>query len=121
MLRPVWYFVDYAGDKIANIYGMGNPILWWLGIPAIVFTAYHALKNVIEIGNYRDWIFNFLAPLGPRSSHYVLYHYLPSVPFSALLWPILFSKLPRWATITSSILILGAFIYFYPMGRHSPS
>ena len=36
MLRPVWYFVDYAGDKIANIYGMGNPILWWLGIPAIV-------------------------------------------------------------------------------------
>src|SRR3989339_1083471 len=52
MLRPVWYFVDYAGDKIANIYAMGNPILWWLGIPAILYTLYSAFKT----RSWRLWL-----------------------------------------------------------------
>lgn len=115
-LRPVWYFVDYSiPGKIANIYAMGNPILWWLGIPAVVFTAVHALRAkswklwLIVIGYLSFWL-----PWARAPRIMFLYHYLPSVPFLCLALAYTLSKLPRWATLASSILILGSFIFFFP-------
>ena len=115
MLRPVWYFVDYAGTEIANIYGMGNPILWWLGIPALLYTLYSSLKT----RSWRLWlvICGFLAfwlPWARAPRIMFLYHYLPSVPFLCIALAYSLSKFPRWVTLGSSILILGSFIYFYP-------
>ena len=31
-VRPVWYYVKYLGDKISNIYALGNPLILWLGL-----------------------------------------------------------------------------------------
>ncbi len=123
MLRPVWYFVDYAGNTIANIYGMGNPVLWWLGIPAIFYTLYSAFKT----RSWRLWIIitgflMFWLPWARAPRIMFLYHYLPSVPFLCIASAYSLSKLPKWATLTSGVLVLGAFIYFYPIwiGIHIP-
>lgn len=123
MLRPVWYFVDYAQNSIANIYAMGNPVLWWLGIPAILYTLYSALKT----RSWRLWlvISGFLAfwlPWARAPRIMFLYHYLPSIPFLCIALAYSLSKLPKWATLTSGILVLGAFVYFYPIwvGIHLP-
>lgn len=123
MLRPVWYFVDYAGDKIANIYGMGNPILWWLGIPAIIFTTYSALRTK----SWKLWIIitgflTFWLPWARAPRIMFLYHYLPSIPFLCIALAYTLSRLPKWVTLGSSVLILGSFIYFYPIwvGIHLP-
>ncbi|MDP2860747.1 MAG: phospholipid carrier-dependent glycosyltransferase, partial [bacterium] len=44
LVRPVWYYVNYGSSalggssqvgQVANIYAMGNPIIWWGGIVAI--------------------------------------------------------------------------------------
>ena len=123
MFRPVWYFVDYASNTIANIYGMGNPILWWLGIPAILYTLYSAFKT----RSWRLWIIitGFLAfwlPWARAPRIMFLYHYLPSIPFLCIALSYTLSKLPKWVTLGSSILVLGSFIYFYPIwvGTHLP-
>ena len=116
MLRPVWYFVDYAGTKIANIYGMGNPILWWLGIPALLYTLYSSLKT----RSWRLWlvICGFLAfwlPWARAPRIMFLYHYLPSVPFLYIALAYTLQKFNN-KFITFGILGLGfvAFVYFYP-------
>jgi len=114
-IRPIWYFVDYAGDKIANIYAMGNPVLWWLSIPAIAFTIYYALKH-------KDWnlwlvvcgLLIFWLPWARAPRIMFIYHYLPNVPFLCLALVFTLSKLPKGVVLGSSILILGAFVYFFP-------
>lgn len=124
MLRPVWYFVDYAGDKIANIYGMGNPILWWLGIPAIIFTAYYALKKrdwklgIIVIGYLTFWL-----PWARAPRIMFLYHYLPSVPFFCIALTYCLSKISnKYLTFSILGLVFVSFAYFYPIwvGIHLP-
>lgn len=125
MLRPVWYYVDYSrSGLIANIYAMGNPLLWWLGLPAIPFIIYYSLQTK----NWRLWViiagfFTFWLPWARAPRIMFIYHYLPSVPFLCLALAYTLSKLPKKLTLTSSILILGSFIYFYPnwTAIHLPS
>src|SRR6185369_7985242 len=38
-LRPVWMYVKYDGNTIANIYSQGNPALFWLGDVAVIATV----------------------------------------------------------------------------------
>ena len=81
-LYPVWYFVDYKGDKIANIFTSGNPILFWLASVAFVFTIWEAIKTrskklfIIILGFSIFWL---PWALSPRIMF--LYHFSPSVPF----------------------------------------
>lgn len=115
LFRPVWYFVDYGQGIIANIYAMGNPLLWWAGIPALLYTLYSARKT----RSWRLWLIiagylTFWLPWARAPRIMFLYHYLPSVPFLCIALAYSFSRLPRWVTLASGILILGSFIYFYP-------
>ena len=123
MIRPVWYFVDYAQNSVANIYAMGNPLLWWLGIPAIFYTLYSAFKT----RSWRLWLvisgfLTFWLPWAHAPRIMFLYHFLPAVPFMCIALAYSLSRLPRWVTLASSILVLGSFIYFFPhwTGMHIP-
>ena len=45
-LKPVWFYQgSFANSTAASIYDAGNVILWWVGIPAMVFVAYQAFKT----------------------------------------------------------------------------
>ncbi len=124
MLRPVWYFVDYAGNTIANIYGMGNPILWWLGIPAIIYTFYSSLKT----RSWRLWIIItgfliFWLPWARAPRIMFLYHYLPSIPFLCIALAYCLSKISnKYLTFGILGLVFISFAYFYPhwVGIHLP-
>ncbi|MBI2009684.1 MAG: glycosyltransferase family 39 protein [Candidatus Chisholmbacteria bacterium] len=111
LLRPVWYYVDYAENQIANIYALGNPIIFWGGLVAVLYVLATLLKGILIKRKFS--IFNFeLAKNGgrgePRRSHFqfsillagylafllpwalsprimFLYHYLPSIPFMVIL------------------------------------
>src|SRR5262249_21818129 len=45
--KPVWYYVDYnAGpDKISNIFGMGNPLIFWAFLPAVAFALWEWIED----------------------------------------------------------------------------
>lgn len=96
-IRPIWYFscdfVDAAGHY-STITSMGNPLLWWAGIPAL-FTAgllwlrerktYAAVVLCGFLSVYLPWV------LVPRLTF--IYHYFTAVPFIVIALIGLFSRL----------------------------
>lgn len=84
-LYPVWYFVDYFGKNMANIFASGNPLMFWSGSIAIIFTVWDFIKKrsinllIIILGFFMFWL---PWTLSPRIMF--LYHFSPSVPFLSL-------------------------------------
>lgn len=120
-LYPVWYFVDYQKDSIANIFASGNPVVFWLGSTSIVFTAFQAVKKrsinllLIVLGFTVFWL---PWALSPRIMF--LYHFSPSVPFLSISLAYqlnnlsMINKRGRLIAISCLVLIVLCFILIYP-------
>ncbi len=84
-LYPIWYFVDYQKNNVANIFASGNPAVFWVGSAAILLTFWEAIKKrsfnlfIIILGFLIFWL---PWALSPRIMF--LYHFSPSVPFLSL-------------------------------------
>ena len=117
LVRPVWYFVDYQSGKTGNIYALGNPIIWWGGLIAMVFVFYQAVvkrsvnHGLLIIGYlifWLPWLFS------PRVMF--LYHYLPSLSFLllGLAW-FCWHKIRNKSEVFIFILLcIGSFLILYP-------
>ena len=45
-LKPVWYYQDsFAGSTTGEIYDAGNLVVFWMGLPALVFAAVAAWRR----------------------------------------------------------------------------
>lgn len=112
-LRPVYLYQNYNAGIIANIYALGNPFLFWLGSLSVVVGLFVAFKNRLVV-----WIvlvfsyFVMFAPWAASPRIMFLYHYLPSVPFMAIILSALLCRL-KWV-IVPAVIIFISFIYFYP-------
>ena len=85
-LKPVWFYQDgFAGGTTAAIYGAGNLVIWWLSIPAIIFTALMAYRRrslalaLITVGFLAQWI-----PWARIDRAAFQYHYYTALPFLVL-------------------------------------
>lgn len=84
-LYPVWYFVDYQQNNMANIFASGNTVLFWLGSASIILTAFEFFKQksqkllIIIAGFLAFWL-----PWAASPRIMFLYHFSPSVPFLCL-------------------------------------
>jgi dolichyl-phosphate-mannose-protein mannosyltransferase len=121
MLRPVWFWVDYQKNKIANIYNSGNPWLWWTGVLILPLAIFQAVENLKQKGNFSliltlfayfifwtPWIFS------PRIMF--LHHYLPSLPFLFILIAWALDKIKKPLITNCYLLItLILFLFFYPI------
>lgn len=82
---PIWYFVDYQKNMIANIFASGNPAVFWIGSAAVILTAWETIKKrsksllVIILGVLIFWL-----PWAISPRIMFLYHFSPSVPFLCL-------------------------------------
>ena len=149
LYRPVWFYVKYQdvvknGVKelyIGNIYTMGNPLVWWAGLVAVIFGLWkmivgiwHKIEETVDeqadkplaislllvgyFGMFLPWVFS------PRIMF--LYHYLPSVPFLCLLlayslYQIKSRYLYGGYFVTAYLaLVVLLFIYFYPQWTALP-
>ena len=88
-LRPVWLWTDVTAgnDFTANIYALGNPVLQWLAVLAVIFMIGRVVANQVKTPLARinlsllmlygcvwlPWL------VAPRPMFY--YHYLPAIPF----------------------------------------
>lgn len=46
MVRPIWYYSGYVTDAIKEgISAFGNPVVWWIGIPAFIYILYLLIRN----------------------------------------------------------------------------
>lgn len=119
-LYPIWYFVDYQKNAVANIFASGNPAMFWLGTVAIILTIWEVIKKrssnltIILLGFFAFWL---PWALSPRIMF--LYHFSPSVPFLSLalgyqLSNILKDKGSRKFVLLSLILMVLSFILIFP-------
>ena len=83
-LKPVWFYQGcFAGGTAASIYDAGNLVIWWLGIPAMVFVRLAGVPAP-EPGARADrrsasraqWL-----PWARIDRATFQYHYYTSVPF----------------------------------------
>lgn len=120
MIRPVWYYVDYQDQTIANVFTMGNPMIWWLFLPAIFLAAWQWVEGrfrsiglaLILLGFLGQWLPWFFSP---RISF--AYHMLPSVPFGCLAVAYGLYQIRQQRLLAGGYLaiVLISFIYFYPI------
>ena len=78
-------FSRYFGIK-EGISSFGNPLVWWLGIPAFFYIAYMAIRRKDQTGGFL--VLSYLAqllPWMPVARCTFIYHYFPSVPFVVLM------------------------------------
>ncbi|MDP2671947.1 MAG: phospholipid carrier-dependent glycosyltransferase [Candidatus Daviesbacteria bacterium] len=127
-LYPIWYFVDYQKDFMANIFASGNPAVFLPGLIAVILTTFEALKRrskkllLIILGFFIFWL---PWALSPRIMF--LYHYSPSIPFLSLvlgykLNQILDYKNGRQIVLILMILMMTSFLFIFPFitGIHIP-
>lgn len=121
-LYPVWYFVDYQKDKMANIFASGNPAVFWLGSISLIKTGW----DFIFLKNHPKslWIIVFCFLLfwlpwsfSPRLMFF--YYFSPAVPFLCLSLGYQIHKLYGYKkaqdiAIFLVFLIVVSFILMYP-------
>lgn len=125
LIRPVWQSVDYSvPSKISNIYAMGNPLISWLGLAAMLWFIVEIIRNkkyqkpqmILLIVSYfavwLPWVFS------PRIMFY--YHYTPAIPFLCIILALSLNTLYKKSEVGKSIainslcLITIVFILLYP-------
>jgi dolichyl-phosphate-mannose-protein mannosyltransferase len=115
MIRPVYlYTSEEIGGWVSRIYAIGNPAIFWGGLVSIIVGIYYAFiernKNLALV------VFSYLVFFVPWAASpriMFLYHYLPSLPFSAIATGYVLRRNSKLAIWLLGIGLL-VFIYFYP-------
>jgi len=131
MKKPIWYWVKNLDGKTANIYLLGNPLIWW----AVSFAVLASLL-IIFFNRFRKklppliyfFIFGYFLNLLPFilvNRVTFLYHYLPSLIFGILILVVLYEKLlknlpfPLYLGFLICVLIL--FLFLSPLSYGFPT
>jgi dolichyl-phosphate-mannose--protein O-mannosyl transferase len=123
--KPLWLYMgkDVPSGKISSIVAMGNPAIWWLGVPAIITAAciavYRKEKGMYVVllaaaSQYLPWTTE------PTKLTFI-FHFFATVPFMILciayVLVTLMDKMPKFKYIVlvylATVVIL--FAMFYPV------
>ena len=132
--RPVAYYYESCNDDklakgecvteqghVEEILGVGNPAIWWLGLPAFAITLFFGAWK-------RDW--RALTILGFYAVQYVpwlfiprpnfLFYLTPAVPFLCLsltyaVWRLGHNTFLRWLPGAVALVAVVAFLFWYPL------
>ena len=137
MMRPIFLYVSSGG---AVIYSLGNPIIYWVGLPALAFALWQGVRGLQARFEEATGRFSLSGSLGPEQASLLfvvltylgfllpwviqpritfIYHYLPSLAFLLLalayavhwLWHRPWGRAPAIAFLAAAAL---TFVYFYP-------
>lgn len=125
MKRPVWFYSGGEGlpqGQVSSIVTMGNPLIWWTGIFAMLATLWITLKRK-DKNLYMIWIafFSQYVPWMLVLRETFIYHYFAMVPFMILsivyIMKLLDSKYPEARYVRYAYVIVAAllFVAFYPV------
>ena len=133
MVRPIWYYSGYLTDAVKEgISAFGNPVVWWIGIPAFIYMLYllftqkgktRAVAAFLTVGylaQYLPWFFVTRITF--------IYHYFPSVPFVVLMIACSLMQLKKRMSDRAFLIVCCAyaavafalFLLFYPVLSGQP-
>lgn len=120
-IRPVWFHVQYFPDKIANIYNLGNPVIFWGGLIVIFERLWlwrfwpesYSRLFLAYFGLWLPFIFS------PRIMF--LHHYLPALAVLTVIVAVrLVSTRNQLLIAAYGLMVLFAFGFFYPLNTAWP-
>lgn len=125
MVRPVWYYggVDLARGQAQSIAAIGNPLIWWGGLLAMLISwVLGFLRRDRVVLTIAVMYLSFYVPwmVAPRSITF-LYHYFPMVPLLILsiVWLLRhleertsYGRQLTWLTVAGAFVLL---VWFYPV------
>ncbi|MCH5270178.1 MAG: phospholipid carrier-dependent glycosyltransferase [Lachnospiraceae bacterium] len=125
MIKPIFYYSGTVDLELRQgISAFGNPLVWWVGIPAFCYMLYLIIKHKDRTA---AWLcISYLAQYLPWclvSRLTFIYHYFPSVPFVVLMIMYAAYKLKNRMSQKKFYLTLGLysagtiglFLLFYPV------
>lgn len=128
MKRPIFFYSGETSDGLVEgISSFGNPLVWWVGIPAFVMVLYYAIKKRDKKSCFLT--FGYLSQFLPWmliGRVVFIYHYFPSVPFVALMIGYCMKRIveikPKWknAMYVYAALAVVLFVMFYPVLTGTP-
>jgi len=110
-IRPVWFHVDYQPETMANIYNLGNPVIFWLGLMALIKGPYRYL-----LVSYLSLWFPFI--FSPRIMF--LHHYLPALAVLTVILAAWLGKFSKKVITLIIFIMIITFIFFYPINTAIP-
>ncbi len=122
MTRPIWYEFRRVGENVKGILCIGNPAIFWVIPIAMTYALWEFLKKqsllfVFVIGGFlSQWV-----PWAFVSRVKFFHYFDPAMPFVCLaialgldkFWTL--NRRGRWAVIVYGIVVVGFFIYWYPL------
>ncbi|HEX8554970.1 MAG TPA: glycosyltransferase family 39 protein [Sphingomonas sp.] len=125
ILRPIWYLYEATDGAQRGVLMIGNPVILWGGLGAVVACAWAALRDrstpagvaaATWIGSYAVWA------VIPKSLGFFYYYYLPSI-WLVLVIAVAFDhwrvRLAQW----DEAFVVGAavlFFHFHPILSAAP-
>jgi dolichyl-phosphate-mannose--protein O-mannosyl transferase len=128
LYRPTWYFFANAEGVVRGIIAVGNPILWWVSVPATLWALVTGTKARDPRRLFAGAGFCLLyLPWGisPRTLNYS--HYLfEAIPYAclslAMILDILWNKggVPRKVARGYLAVVVAVFVIFLPLLLATP-
>lgn len=121
MLVPLWQYQTVISDTVrSGMTSIGNPAVWWFGIPATAFAIYSLTKKsrleyetvfllIAYAVNFLPWVFVTRLTF--------IYHYFPSVPFVVLIIALFFKRYVKrdyWYFGYAGV-VFALFVLFFPV------
>ncbi|MEB3223632.1 MAG: phospholipid carrier-dependent glycosyltransferase [Candidatus Sericytochromatia bacterium] len=85
MARPVWYHFSWRGEVVTAVWAIGNAVLWWASVPALIGALRAGWRGQPGLGlvgglGLAAWVGWVIAPRSLTFMHY----YLTVVPLAAI-------------------------------------
>jgi dolichyl-phosphate-mannose--protein O-mannosyl transferase len=85
MARPVWYHFSWHGGQVTAVWAIGNAVLWWVSVPALLAALRAGIRGATGLGlvgavGLVAWLAWAAAPRSLTFMHY----YLTTVPLAAV-------------------------------------
>ena len=132
MLKTLWLYSNTVNGTVSTIVLMGNPAIWWGGIPALIAIAAKFLRDAMKSKvQEQDYLCLFILipfillwlPYALITRTLFIYHFVPAVPFMILAITYWMNELQqkvskvKFIAVIIAVLILTAvlFFLFYPV------
>lgn len=118
--RPVWYYFKEADGAIRGIIALGNPVLWWSAIPALLTTLWVTRRDLAQGPAFAMLaVLAFYLPWSLISRTQFQYYIVPAIPFLMIIlaWYLtqLRTKLRNRIITGLASLAIFVFVFWYPL------
>jgi predicted membrane-bound dolichyl-phosphate-mannose-protein mannosyltransferase len=124
MIKPVWVYTlnNPVENTVSNIVAIGNPAIWWISIPFLLFVLWKWIKEKDSTCRFIGVVFILqLLPYMFIGRVLFLYHMMINIPFIIfsityglnILW--YKNKKYKYLVIAYFLAVMVTFLYFYPI------